>query len=110
MSYSKVAQVSNPQATFGSSFLRYEMSNGFVIQVKTITTREFFNAPRLVKALQPGQSMVVTDKGIPSFIVTKAGKRPRKTRADLEREAAEVSSRKGAKVNFTRAIRELKQR
>ena len=78
--------------------------------MKTITTREFFHAPGLVKALQPGQSMVVTDKGTPSFIVTKAGKRRRKTREDLEREAAEVSSRKGPRVNFTEAIKELKRR
>ena len=62
------------------------------------------------QAIPPADKMVVTDKGTPSFIVTKAGKRPRKTRADLEREAGEVSSRKGAKVNFTEAIRDLKRR
>jgi hypothetical protein len=63
-----------------------------------------------VKTLQPGQSLAVTDNGNAAFIVTKAGKRPRKSRADLEREAAEVSTRKRAKINFTAAIRELKGR
>jgi hypothetical protein len=78
--------------------------------MKTITTREFFHTPGLVKGLQPGESLVVTDKGAPSFTVTKTGRRPRKTRADLEREAAEVCHRKGAKINFTAAIKEMKKR
>lgn len=73
--------------------------------------REFFHAPGLLKALPPGQSVVVvTAKGTPSFTVTKAGKRPRKSRADLEREAAEVSPHEGPKVNFTAAIKEMKRR
>jgi hypothetical protein len=76
--------------------------------MKAVTTREFFHAPSLVMTLQPGQSLAVTDKGNPAFIVTKTGKRPRKSRADLEREAAEISARKGPKINFTAAIRELK--
>jgi hypothetical protein len=78
--------------------------------VKTITTREFFHAPSLVKSLQPGQSLVVTDKGTPAFIVTRAGKRRTKTRADLEREAAGISPGDGPKVNFTTAIKEMKRR
>jgi hypothetical protein len=78
--------------------------------VKTITTREFFHAPSLVKSLQPGQSLVVTDKGTPAFTVTRAGKRRAKTRADLEREAAEICPTEGTKVNFTAAIKEMKRR
>jgi hypothetical protein len=48
---------------------------------------------------------------MPSFVVTKAGKRPRRALADLEREAREICphSRKH-KVNFTEAIRDLKGR
>ena len=79
-------------------------------RMKKITTREFFHAPGLIKALHPGQALFVTDKGSPAFTVVKAGTRPRKTRADLEREAAEICQRKGPKVNFTAAIQELKRR
>jgi len=78
--------------------------------MKTLTTREFFHSPGLTKALRPGQSFLVTDNGKPSFIVTKAGQRPRRTRADLEREAREICPRDGPKVNFTAAIKELKRR
>ena len=78
--------------------------------MKSVTAREFFDAPGLVKSLQPGQSLVVTDKGIPTFTVIKTGKRRAKTRADLEREAAEISAEDRPKVNFTAAIKQLKQR
>jgi hypothetical protein len=78
--------------------------------VKTITTREFFHSPGLTKALRPGQSFLVTDNGKPSFTVTKAGQRPRRTREDLEREARELCPEGEPKVNFTAALRELKKR
>ncbi len=78
--------------------------------MKTITTREFFHAPSLVKSLQPGQSLVVTDKGAPAFTVTKIGRRRVKTRVDLEREASEICPDDGPKVNFTAAIKEMKRR
>jgi hypothetical protein len=78
--------------------------------MKTITTREFFHAPSLIKSLQPGQSLVVTDKGNPAFTVIRAGKRRRKTRADLDREAAEICPKALPKVNFTAAIKEMKCR
>jgi hypothetical protein len=78
--------------------------------VKTITTREFFHAPGLMKSLHAGESLVVTDKGTAAFTVTKAGRRPRKTRADLEREAAGISTRKGPKINFTEALKQLKKK
>jgi antitoxin (DNA-binding transcriptional repressor) of toxin-antitoxin stability system len=76
--------------------------------MKTLTTREFFHSPGLVKALRSGQSIVVTDNGKPALVVTKAGKRPRKTRAELEREAREICPEPKPKVNFTEALRALK--
>lgn len=76
--------------------------------MKTLTTREFFHSPGLMKALRPGQSVLVTDKGKPALTVTKAGGRPRKTRADLEREALEICPEARPKVNFTAALKELK--
>ena len=79
-------------------------------RMKIISTREFFHAPGLVKSLHPGQSLVVTDKGETAFTVTKAGKRRRKSRADLEKEAAAICPKARAKVNFTEALKELKRR
>jgi len=78
--------------------------------MKTLTTREFFHSPGLVKALRSGQSIVVTDNGNPALIVTKAGKRPRRSRAELEREAYEICPAPRPKVNFTAALRSLKAR
>lgn len=78
--------------------------------MKTLTTREFFHSPGLVKALRSGQSIVVTDNGKPALLVTKAGKRPRRTREDLEREAREICPEADPKVNFTAALKDLKSR
>ena len=78
--------------------------------MKTLTTREFFHSPGLVKGLRSGQSILVTDNGKPALVVTKAGERPRKTRAELEREAREVCPEATPKVNFTAALKDLKSR
>jgi hypothetical protein len=77
--------------------------------MKTLTTREFFHAPGLVKSLRPGQSLVVTDNGLPAFTVTKAGKRGIKTAQQLRREAREMFPGERAAVNFTEIIRKLKR-
>ena len=78
--------------------------------MKTLTSREFFQSPTVVQNLNVGETIRVTDNGGESLIVTKVVKPPRKTRADLEREARMVSPRSRPKVNFTAAIRELKGR
>jgi antitoxin (DNA-binding transcriptional repressor) of toxin-antitoxin stability system len=78
--------------------------------VKTLTTREFFHSPGLIKALRPGQSILVTDNGKPALTVIKAGERPKKTRADLEREAVEISPAATPKVDFSAALKDLKLR
>jgi hypothetical protein len=78
--------------------------------MKTLTTRELFHSPGLLKSLRPGQTLAVTDNGQPAFTVTKAGKRPRKTMEDIEREARLVSPKAEPKVNFAEAIRQLKGR
>lgn len=79
--------------------------------MKTLTTREFFKSPSIIKALRPGQSILVTEDGRHALTVTKANERPRKTRADLEREAREICpDPRRQKVDFTAAIRELKGR
>jgi hypothetical protein len=76
--------------------------------MKTMSTREFFHAPAVVKSLRPGQSVLVTDNGKPNFTITKAGSRPVKTAEDLRREAEQIFPGKRPKVNFTSLIRNLK--
>jgi len=78
--------------------------------MKTMTTREFFHTPGLVKVLRPGDSITVTDKGRASFTVTKPGPRPPRTRADLEREAREICPEPEPRVEFTAVLREGKRR
>ena len=78
--------------------------------MKTLTTREFFHSPGLTKSLRPGQTFLVTDNGKPSFTVTKAGQRPRKTREDLEREAREICPKDRPKVNFTAWLKKHRAR
>ena len=78
--------------------------------MKTLTTREFFHSPGLVKSLRPGQSIVVTDNGNPWLTVTKVGQRPRRSREELEREAREICPEAKPKVDFTAAMKELKSR
>jgi antitoxin (DNA-binding transcriptional repressor) of toxin-antitoxin stability system len=76
--------------------------------MKTMTTREFFHSPGIVKALRSGQSVVVTDNGKPALVVTKAGKRPRRSRADLESENREIFPDVRPKWNLTQALKDLK--
>lgn len=81
------------------------MLDVYVRRVKTITTREFFHSPTSVKMLSPGQSLAVTDKGKPSFTVTRAGKRPRLSREDLDRRAVKLSR----KVDVVQGLIELRR-
>jgi hypothetical protein len=77
--------------------------------VRTLTAREFFRSPGLTKSLRPGSSVVVTDKGRPSFVDAEAGRRPMKTAEDLRREAREVFPGDRPKVNFTALMKSLKK-
>ena len=77
--------------------------------MKTLTTRELFHSPELVKSLRPGSSLVVTDNGKPAFVVTKAGQRPVKTVEDLHREARKIFPGDRPKVNFTAIMKALKK-
>jgi hypothetical protein len=77
--------------------------------MKTMTTREFFHSPGLMKALRPGQSVTVTDNGEPAFTVTRAGKRRIKTVEDLRREAKEIFPDVRPKVNFTEIMKRMKK-
>ena len=85
------------------------MSNDYVGRMKTVTTREFFHAPSLVTSLDPGQSLIVTEKGDPKFTVTRTGRRPIKTAANLRREARKMFPSPWPKVNFTALMKSLKK-
>ena len=85
--------------------LASDLSNAYVGRMKTMSTREFFHTPGLVKTLKPGESLTVTDKGRASFTVTKPGPRRSRTRAEMEREAQEICPDPGPTVNFTAALR-----
>ncbi len=76
--------------------------------VKTMSEDEFFGSPQRVKTLRAGQSLAVTDKGRASFIVTKVKKCPRKTLADLEREAAEIFPDRRGPLDIVQGIIDLR--
>ena len=77
--------------------------------MKTLTMREFFHSPALVRSLHPGRTLVVTANGKPDLIVTKAGRRPRKSAMDLRREAKALLNQPGKKVDTVALLRKLRQ-
>ncbi len=80
------------------------------LDAKTIlTTREFYHSPGLLKALRPGESVLVTDNGKPALTVTKAGERRAKTADDLRREAKELFPKDRPKINLTAIMKKMKQ-
>jgi antitoxin (DNA-binding transcriptional repressor) of toxin-antitoxin stability system len=46
--------------------------------MKTVSVRDFYHTPGLVRGLQPGESLTVTKAGKPDFIVTKTASPRRK--------------------------------
>jgi len=91
------------------SRLTMELAHAYVSRMKTLTIREFFHSPTLVKALHPGQSLVVTADGKPNLIVTKAGARPRKSAEEFRREARRLLAKPGHKVDGVALLRKLRQ-
>ena len=85
------------------------MSNIYVSQMKTLTLREFFHSPALVRSLHPGQTLVVTSNGKPDLLVTKAGRRPKKTASELRKEAKALLSKPGKKVDTVALLRKLRE-
>ncbi len=83
--------------------------DSYVRRMKTVTTREFYHTPALVRGLRGGQSMLVTDNGTPAFVVTKAGKRSIKMADDLAREAAQICLPGRPKVDLTALMKKLKK-
>lgn len=87
------------------------MANGYVSRMKTLSMREFFHSPALVRSLQPGQSMVVTSQGKPDLIVTKAAPRPRKSAKQWQDEARRLldPKTKREKVDTVAILRDLRK-
>lgn len=77
--------------------------------MKTLTMREFFHSPALVKSLHPGQTLVVTSKGKPDLFVTKVEPRPKKTAEELQDEAKALLTKPGKKVDAVALLKKLRQ-
>ncbi len=77
--------------------------------MKTLTMREFFHSPSLVRSLQPGQALIVTAHGKPDLLVTKAGRRRKRTAVALQKEAKALLSKPGKKVDTVALLRKLRQ-
>ncbi len=77
--------------------------------MKAVTTREFYHTPSLVKSMSDGQSLLVTSNGSPEFIVRKAGRRQRKTAAEMRREARATFPDDRPKVDTVAFLRELRK-
>jgi antitoxin (DNA-binding transcriptional repressor) of toxin-antitoxin stability system len=63
--------------------------------VKTVTAREFYHTPALVRGLRSGEAITVTKAGKPDFIVTKTGQPPRKPLEQWKRERHSIKVKKG---------------
>ncbi len=77
--------------------------------MKTLTIEKFLHSPDLAQSLLPGQSLLVTANGKPELIVTKTRKRPKTTAADMRREARELLTKPGKKVDTVALVRELRK-
>jgi len=77
--------------------------------VKTLTMEKFFGSPDVALSLVPGQSIVVTSAGKPELIVTKAPQRPKRTAAQMRREARALLKTTGHKVDTVALLRELRK-
>ncbi len=84
------------------------MANRYVSRMKMLTMREFFHSPSLTRSLHPGQTLVVTSRGKPDLVVTKAGRRLKKTARELQQEARLLLSRPGRKVDTVAILRKLR--
>ncbi len=73
--------------------------------MQTLTGRNFFHSPGLVKGLRSEQSVLVANNAKPAKVATKAGMRPRRTRAQLEREVLKICPKASPNVDFTSALK-----
>jgi antitoxin (DNA-binding transcriptional repressor) of toxin-antitoxin stability system len=61
--------------------------------MKTVSVRDFYHTPALVRGLRPGESLTVTKAGKPDFVVTKTASPRRKlplAKLRQERDAIKV--------------------
>lgn len=76
--------------------------------MKTVTKREFYRTPALVRSLRAGETVLVTDQGKTSFLAIKPGKPPHKTTAELAAEAEELLPGRRRRVNAVKLLRNLR--
>lgn len=77
--------------------------------MKTLTIEKFLHSPAVARSLPPGQSLLVTADGRPELIVTKPRQRPRQPPAELRREARELLTQPGQKVDTVSLLRALRK-
>jgi antitoxin (DNA-binding transcriptional repressor) of toxin-antitoxin stability system len=76
--------------------------------MKTVSKREFYRTPALVRSLKAGQSVLVTDQGEASFLVLKPGHPPQRTTAELAAEAERLLPGRRRRVNAVKLLRNLR--
>lgn len=76
--------------------------------MKTILKREFLRRPSMVSSLRPGERLLVTVKGEADFVVLKAGRRPPRSTAELERLAVELLPGERRTLNVVERLRDLR--
>jgi antitoxin (DNA-binding transcriptional repressor) of toxin-antitoxin stability system len=84
------------------------MADNIVCHMKTVSKREFYRTPALVRSLKAGQSVLVTDQGETSFLVVKPGRPPHKTTAELAAEAERLLPGRRRRVNAVKLLRNLR--
>jgi antitoxin (DNA-binding transcriptional repressor) of toxin-antitoxin stability system len=87
---------------------RAEGTDNIVCRMKTVSKREFYRTPALVRSLKAGQSVLVTDQGETSFLVVKPGRPPHKTTAELAAEAERLLPGRRRRVNAVKLLRNLR--
>ncbi len=104
-----LAELAAKNVEIARNSLTGEASNAYARRMKTLTMREFFHSPALTRSLHPGQTLVVTSHGKADLLVSKAGRRPVKTAAELQKEAKALLSKPGRKVDTAALLRRLRQ-
>jgi antitoxin (DNA-binding transcriptional repressor) of toxin-antitoxin stability system len=87
---------------------REHTADNIVCPMKTVSKREFYRTPALVRSLKAGQSVLVTDQGETSFLVVKPGRLPHKTTAELAAEAERLLPGRRRRVNVVKLLRNLR--
>jgi hypothetical protein len=104
-----MARIRSTRIPDAKSCVDLHMAYVYVSQMKTLTIREFFHSPSLAKSIQPGQTLLVTSRGKPDLLVTKAGRARKKSAVEMRREAKALLSKPGKKVDTVALFAKLRR-